>query len=198
MIILWLGTLLLIRNVAQMIFHRLSVHRGIWHSLLAAFFCAFSTAVVYKTLLGRHEGVAWLAGGFLFIGYLTHLVLDEIYSVDVMDTRIKASFGTALKLIDPRHLGATTAMAVATVIAFLLTPPMTTFVEGISSRALWSELQHRLLPRGAWFGVDWHRLARLPAPSSGQAPAAASAGTGSIETGSIVPSSAPPEPAESK
>ena len=89
-------------------------------------------------MLGRNEGVAWLAGGFLTIGYLTHLILDEIYSVDVMDTRLKASFGTALKLIDPRHPGATAAMAVATVIAFLLAPPLKTFVDGVTSRSLWS------------------------------------------------------------
>jgi hypothetical protein len=39
------------------------------------------------------------------IGYLTHLVLDELYSVDLLNSRVKRSFGTALKpfsLADPR------------------------------------------------------------------------------------------------
>ena len=63
-----------------------------------ALFSSVATAVVYYHVLGRHEGVAWLAAGFMMIGYLTHLILDEMYSVDVMDTRIKASFGTALKI----------------------------------------------------------------------------------------------------
>jgi hypothetical protein len=31
------------------------------------------------------------------IGYLTHLVLDEFYSVDLFNRKIKRSFGTALK-----------------------------------------------------------------------------------------------------
>jgi hypothetical protein len=49
----------------------------------------------------------------LFIGFLTHLVLDEIYSVDVMDVHIKKSFGTALKLVDTRNPAASSAMVVA-------------------------------------------------------------------------------------
>ena len=91
------------------------------------------------------------------VGYLTHLTLDEIYSVDVMDTRIKASFGTALKLVDTKHWGHTSAMAAATVLVFLLTPPTKIFVENITSRALWTDLHHRLLPQDhKWFqGMAW-------------------------------------------
>jgi len=105
----------------------------------------------------------------------------------VMDTRLKASFGTALKLIDPRYPGATAAMAVATVIAFLLAPPLKTFVDGVTSRSLWSALQHRLLPQDTWFGLDWRQLARRPDLPSRTAPPAANA----IETGSITPAAAP-------
>ena len=96
--ILWLGTLVVVRYGLHTLFHRVSVHRGIWHSILAAVFSAVVTAIIFNRVLGRPEGVAWLAGAFMFAGYITHLTLDEIYSVDVMDTRIKSSFGTALKL----------------------------------------------------------------------------------------------------
>ena len=64
---------------------------------------------------------------------------------DVMDTRIKASFGTALKLFDYKHLGHSSAMAIATVLVFLLTPPTKIFVENISARSLWTGLHQRLL-----------------------------------------------------
>lgn len=207
MLVLWLGTLVLVRYAAHALFHRLSYHRGIWHSILAACFCAFVTAFIYRYLVGRHEAVAWLAGGFLFIGYLTHLILDEVYSVDVMDTRIKASFGTALKILDPRHPGASSAMAVAVVVAFLLTPPIGSFLESMSSRALWSGLQHRLLPHDKWFGVDWRSTAWLPAMPFGATPTptptpkpkaeAEVAPPSPVTTGSIAPdSSAPPAPQE--
>jgi hypothetical protein len=192
MLVLWLGTLVLIRYVVQGFFHRLSVHRGTWHSLLAGFFCACLTALVYTKLLARDDGVAWLAAGFLFIGYLTHLILDEIYSVDVMDTRIKSSFGTALKLADLRYPRAAVAMGVAAVIAFVISPPMSSFVQGISSRTLWGGLHHRLLPQDKWFGVDWRTMARTPAmPFRTEAKTAPSTAS-PIETGSITP------PAKSK
>lgn len=152
--ILWIGTLLGVRYGLHNLFHHLSVHRGVWHSLVAGAFFACLTAVIFKYVLGRHEGVAWLAAGFMMIGYIVHLVLDEIYSVDVMDTRVKSSFGTAMKFVDSRYPYASGAMVLATAAAFYITPPATTFVDGISSRSLWAGLHHRLLPaEGRWFGV---------------------------------------------
>lgn len=148
-----LATFLGVRYVAHWIFHQMSYHRGIYHSILAAIFFAFLTAAIYKWPLGRHEGVAWLAAAFMFFGYMTHLVLDEIYSVDVMDTRIKASFGTAVKLVDMHKPWHSVAMAVAVAAAFMVTPPTKTFVDGVSSKALWAGLQSRLLPHDKWFGI---------------------------------------------
>ena len=153
---LWIlaaGTFLFVKYVVHAIFHRVSYHRGIFHSLLAAVFFALLTVLAYRYLLGRHEGVAWLAGGFMLIGFIVHLVLDEIYSVDVMDTRIKASFGTALKLWDGKHIGHSAVMAAATVALFLVTPSSKTFVDGVTSPQLWSGLQRQLVPQDKWFGM---------------------------------------------
>lgn len=151
--ILWLGTLVLFRYGLHTAFHHLAIHRGIWHSILAAIFSAGATAVVFYYVLGRHEGVAWLAGAFLFLGFITHLILDEIYSVDVMDTRVKASFGTALKLFDRRYPYASLGMLAATVAVLSITPPTKTFTDGLSSRNLWAGLNERLLPQDKWFGI---------------------------------------------
>lgn len=162
--LLWLGTYIGIRYVAYFIFHRMSYHRGIYHSVLAGLFFCFVTVIIYRYVLQRHEGVAWLAGAFTFVGYLVHLILDELYSVDVSGARIKRSFGTALKLIDRKKMGHTTAMAIATVLAFLMTPPSHVFVEGITSKPLWSALHDKLLPKGKWFGVfDGEDVKRLRA-----------------------------------
>lgn len=151
--LLWLGTLLLVRYGMHTIFHRLSVHRGIWHSILAAVFCSVATAIVFRQLLGKPDGVSWLAAAFMFVGYITHLTLDEIYSVDVMDTRIKSSFGTALKLFDRRHIYASVGMAAATAGVIMLSPPTNTFVEALSSHKMWTGLEQRLLPQEKWFGI---------------------------------------------
>jgi len=175
--VLWLGSFVLVRYGAAAAFHRFSYHRGIWHSLLAAFFFWFLTAIVFKHVLGRHEGVAWLAGGFMFIGYITHLLLDELFSVDLMGKRLKTSFGTALKFFDSRHVGDTSLVAVLTVIAFLLTPPSGAFVNGITSPQLWTGLHQRLLPDDKWFGLfgEMHQIGEAaPIPD-----------TGRISTGSV-------------
>jgi hypothetical protein len=199
MMVLWLGTLFAVRYVAHNVFHHFSYHRGIWHSVLAALFCACLTAVIYRRMLGRPDGVAWLAAGFMFVGYLTHLVLDELYSVDVSDTRIKASFGTALKLMDPKHPGHSSGMAIATVLMFLLAPPMGTFVQSVTSPTLWSGLQHRLLPQDKWFGVDWRGMAWLPDMPFLPKTTVMPAGTSPLATGSIAPPATEPpmaQPAE--
>ena len=151
--ILWLGTLVGVRYGLHSVFHHLAVHRGIWHSLLAGAFASFLTAIAFKYILGRPDGVAWLAAGFMMIGYIVHLALDEIYSVDVMDVRVKSSFGTALKLLDTRYPAASAGMLLAAALAFYATPSTAMFVDGISSRSLWSGLHTRLLPDGKWFGV---------------------------------------------
>jgi hypothetical protein len=167
--ILWLGTLLLIRYGLHAVFHNLAVHRGIWHSIIAALFSAAATAVVFGNVLDRHAGVAWLAAGFMLIGYLVHLTLDEIYSVDVMDTRVKSSFGTALKLVDHRHPYATAGMAGALALAIWLAPSPSAFLTGFSSRDMWAGLNERMFPKESWFGVLKvpSQVADTPAPASG-------------------------------
>lgn len=189
--LLWLGTLVLVRYGLHSVFHRLSVHRGIWHSILAAVFSAVTTAIVFRYLLGKPEGVSWLAAAFMFVGYITHLVLDEVYSVDVMDTRLKSSFGTALKLFDRRHLYASAAMAGATVLVILVSPRTDTFVEGLSSHNMWTGLQRRLLPTDKWFG-----LVETPHFAARKQNADSSVVTGSIPgatpAGTAAPSSTPP------
>ena len=182
--IMWLATLLFVRYGLHTAFHKTTSHRGVWHTWIAGIACAFATVIIFYYVFDRPDGVAWLAGGFLLIGFLTHLILDEMYSVDVMDTRIKASFGTALKLFDYKHLGHSSAMAIATVLVFLLTPPTKIFVENISARSLWTGLHQRLLPQDKWFsGMAWITESSPRANADQVVPA----GTNPISTGSLPP-----------
>ncbi len=195
--IAWIGTLLGVRYGLHKVFHTFSYHRGIWHSVVAGLLFWFLTAVVFHRLLGFHEGVSWLAGGFMFVGFITHLVLDELYSVDVYDTRIKASFGTALKVYDHKHIGDSALVAGLAVLAFLVTPPSKFFVDGITSQHMWDGLQARLLPRHHWFGIDIDtyrpRFATKAPAASGATPE-----TSNVTTGSVVPAPVSTVPAESQ
>ena len=154
MFLLWTGTFLAVRYIGHNIFHHLSHHRGIFHSLLAGLMFACLTAIFYVRGLGHGPGLAWLAGSFVLIGFITHLVLDEIYSVDVANEKIKASFGTALKVADFRHPGASLAMAAALGVAFVFAPPMHDFIAVIGTKPLWVAFQDKLVPHDHnWFGV---------------------------------------------
>ncbi len=186
---MWLGTLLFVLFGLQKVFHKYSVHRGVWHSITAALVCSFATAIFFYYVLGRPDGVAWLAAGFMFIGYLTHLTLDEIYSVDVLGAYIKKSFGTALKLIDNRYKIASTAMLAAGAALLLIVPPMKTFVDGMSSRSMWAGLHQRLLPDRRWYDViiERGRFAAVPV----EAPPA----TGSLPASPNAPAAIPAQPA---
>ncbi|MFT5806362.1 MAG: hypothetical protein ACI9LG_000624 [Moritella dasanensis] len=86
------------------VFERLTVHRGSCHSLLFLALCGLLTTQVIANIDGidsaKADILAWLSGGFVCLGGVIHLMLDELYSVDLRNIRIKRSFGTALKLVD--------------------------------------------------------------------------------------------------
>jgi hypothetical protein len=149
--ILWLGSLLFMRYGVHTAFHRLTRHRGVWHSWIAGLASGLAAVLIFYYVFDRPDGVAWLAGGFLFIGYLTHLVLDEMYSVDVIGNHIKKSFGTAFRPYDSRNLIGSAAMAAVAVALLFVTPSITTFYDGLTSRPMWASLNARLLPQEHWF-----------------------------------------------
>jgi hypothetical protein len=108
-------------------FKKYTSHRGIFHSLLAGLFFAILYTVLTFYFYRSSGAFAWLAGFFIFFGFLIHLILDEIYSVDFSNRRLKKSFGTALKLVgkNPQHNLIMSAILLA---LLFLTPPISGFV----------------------------------------------------------------------
>jgi membrane-bound metal-dependent hydrolase YbcI (DUF457 family) len=88
---------LIIRFAVSRLFFRITVHRGMFHSLPAALIAAQIVFLAHDRpeLLDRIV----LAVG-VFLGFLSHLILDEIYSVDIggVVPKLKSSAGSALKL----------------------------------------------------------------------------------------------------
>ncbi len=186
---LWVAIFLGIGFLGQFFFHKFAKHRGVFHSVIAAIFFAFATAFIFYNIFDTNSVVSWLAGSFMLFGYLVHLILDEIYSVDFDDTRVKRSFGTALKLIEHRNLGASTAMGVAVILAFLVTPPMETFFGVVGSQDIWIFLWEKMLPPdGNWFGIDDQALKNVATnilSGGGSAETAFEAPYDSMPTGSL-------------
>ncbi|WP_027965518.1 metal-dependent hydrolase [Halomonas halocynthiae] len=94
------GLYLGVRYLLSAVFKQFSVHRGIWHSWLAAGLCGLAVTAASYRLLEQPAELAWAQGAALIIGCLVHLLLDELYSVDLGGARIKRSFGTAFKPFD--------------------------------------------------------------------------------------------------
>ena len=79
------------------LFRRYTVHRGMWHSLPAAAIAGLS---VYLLTCRPEEWLRIYRSAAVVGGFLCHLVLDELWSLEIKrgKLRIKRSLGTALKL----------------------------------------------------------------------------------------------------
>ncbi len=152
--ILWLLVFIGVCYVGQYLFHRFATHRGIFHSLLAAIFFMLVTVIVFHKMFNVTPAIAWLAGAFMLFGYVVHLILDEIYSVDFDGHRVKRSFGTALKFFEYRRVGCSLAMGVAVVLAYFLTPSSEAFLNIVGSSDIWAFLGENLIPQENWFGLN--------------------------------------------
>ncbi len=94
-----------------------TVHRGMFHSLPAAIIAAELTFLICAH---GHENIGHriFNAGAVFVGFMSHLVLDEIWSIDLMHVRIKSSFGTALKIWGEKFLPNLAAYAILLVLTF--------------------------------------------------------------------------------
>lgn len=113
---------------------KVAEHRGVFHSVLCGIFFWFIVTVSSYYVLGFTGLFSWVIGSFVFLGFMVHLVLDEVYSVDIEGFRIKRSFGTALKLVDRKEKWGSVVMAVLTVGLFFASPWIGPFVKFILDR----------------------------------------------------------------
>lgn len=99
-LILWVVAFLLLRFGLFEIFSRLTVHRGMVHSVpyMALFGVILACVAFYALKLTAF--VSWLFGVMLFVGALIHLLLDEVFSINVYGLKLKKSAGTAFKFFE--------------------------------------------------------------------------------------------------
>lgn len=118
-----------VRYAFAALFKRFTVHRGIWHSLLAMVLCGLATAALSYQVLAQSAWMAWAQGVALVVGAIIHLLLDELYSVDLVGSRLKRSFGTAFKLFDYREPGNSAVMLMLAVGLAPWLPPWPSLTE---------------------------------------------------------------------
>lgn len=89
---------LFVRHGLRRILSRLAKHRGISHSLPTCGVWGLATYLYYPS---HYNGLRVLMALAVMVGFLSHLLLDELCSVDLKGARVNKAFGTALKLWAP-------------------------------------------------------------------------------------------------
>ena len=102
---------LTIRFGVSRVFRRLTVHRGMWHSIPAVVILGELVFLTYSQL---RPGARLFVALSAMAGMFSHLLLDEIYAVDFMGLRLKRNqfSGSAISLYS--------ASATATAFTYLL------------------------------------------------------------------------------
>jgi hypothetical protein len=91
------GIYLLVRYGARALLGRLTVHRGMFHSIPAMVIAGLLVLLIYRSPVAIDR--LYLAGGIM-LGYASHLVLDELCAVDLLGGKphLKKHAGSPLKL----------------------------------------------------------------------------------------------------
>lgn len=97
---------------------KLAKHRGMFHSLPAMLIAA---QLVFLTYPSDLERTRLLMAAGVALGVLSHLVLDEIYSVEVKSgrLRLKNSSGTALKWSGPAFVPNVTTYCILMLLSYV-------------------------------------------------------------------------------
>ncbi|MBF0145858.1 MAG: metal-dependent hydrolase [Magnetococcales bacterium] len=102
LVALWLGCYLFFKWIVFGFVTRLTIHRGLFHSIPAAVLGGVLTVILLQHLFGWSERASWLGGAFLWLGYMVHLILDEVTSLNVFRLQgVGHSLGSALKFHGP-------------------------------------------------------------------------------------------------
>jgi len=137
------------------IFRKVSRHRGMFHSIPVALIWGLLTVILIYSFFGLNSLVSWIYGFMMSFGYIVHLVLDEIYSVDLGNKRMKKSSGTAFKFYKLK----TTTDKIQNILIyfvlialFLVAPDISVVKHVLLSQEAWINFKDILLPYdGRWF-----------------------------------------------
>ncbi|HIC10891.1 MAG TPA: hypothetical protein EYO61_06010 [Campylobacterales bacterium] len=149
--ILWVVAFFAIRFLFEQIFSKWSSHRGIFHSIPMGILLGMVGVLILKSIFWIDSYLAIWGGFFISFGFFIHLILDEVYSVDLANRRIKKSFGTALSLYKRENLLGTFAVYGAILILFPYIGDYSIVTDVIFSSEFYNSIFQNLLPSGNWF-----------------------------------------------
>ena len=146
LIALWLAGYGFMRYVVFHFFTTLTVHRGVIHSV--PYMAILGLGLTCLSYYGLHLPLttSWFYGLFLFGGAIVHLSLDELYSVNLSNMKMKRSSGTAMKFYQPKDKW--WYLLLYTILALLVyaAPPVEMFWSRLSDPSAWAQLKVGILP----------------------------------------------------
>jgi hypothetical protein len=106
-----------VRYGLSSVFCRCTVHRGMFHSIPAMLIAGLAVYLAYP---GSDTFLRLYLAGGVMVGFLSHLVLDELCAVDFMGVSIRFNkfAGSALKFYSPSWSASLATYAVLAVLAF--------------------------------------------------------------------------------
>lgn len=119
---IWVGSAIFLHYAVFKTFLHFSTHRGVIHTIPMGLLSAQLTSLIFLKLLHKELYFSLLAGFFLFFGFMIHLVLDEIFSINALGMQIKRSFGSALKFYDKRNIPGTIVLYLLFGVTLFFTP----------------------------------------------------------------------------
>ncbi len=109
---------LAIRYLGSRVFKHFTVHRGMFHSIPAMLIAGL---VIYLGYHSPDRRLRMLLGTGVMLGFLSHLVLDELYSVDLRGMKVKLNkyAGTAVKFVSPSLIATVTCYSLLGALIYL-------------------------------------------------------------------------------
>lgn len=147
--IIWAASFIFIKIFIFSLFTKLTVHRGIIHSIPASTAFGCMAAIGLNRVFHFNDFVSWMAGGFVFSGSILHLILDELYGLNFLSLNAKKSAGTAFKFGSIKHIKETIAIYMLIAVLFVAMPSHTRFFSVIFAAQTYEHLE--FFPSGKWF-----------------------------------------------
>ncbi|MDV2859308.1 metal-dependent hydrolase [Psychrobacter sp. CAM01] len=146
LMVLWLAGYGFMRYVVFHIFTTMTVHRGIIHSVPYMAILGLALTYLSYDILHLPLTVSWFYGLFLFGGAMVHLALDELYSVNLSNMKMKRSAGTAMKFYQHKDKWWYVLLYVILALLVYIAPPFDAFWQQVSDPAAWAKLKLGLWP----------------------------------------------------
>jgi len=122
MLFIWLLSAMLLHFFIFRILLHFTIHRGVIHTIPMGVLFAQSINILFYHVLEFEQLFSLLCGIFLFLGFIIHLLLDEIVSLNAFGMSFKKSLGTALKFYDKNNIIGSVLLYISIIILQVLYP----------------------------------------------------------------------------